>query len=255
MSFSPGQDVTKSATFILPNGDRVDPDPIHVDVVSPSNVIVVDNAVPTRVSLGYFRYTYTLPNDAEYGTWRIEWRGVVNGVPVFGYDEIDVQEFVDVTSDFERLRRMVGERIPVGKTADDTFFSDAEIEDLLIQGNQNFNRAAMFGWLAKMAEFAKLIDRNTSGADMPLSQMYKHAALMFKHYSELAGEDVVAIAGRVVGRAINMREDNSCPRVMTGATAYRTELHNMQARQLMMRDNPDLLEIDASYPQPGQVAT
>lgn len=259
MRFAQGSelDPAPSASFRNYLGILTDPSSVAVDLYDALGDIVVADGIPSHVSVGQFNFPYTLAEDAAQGLWRIVWKAVIDGVPAEPTDEyfeVVASGDIVVTSDFDRLRRMIGERIPVGKTDDDTFFTDEEIGDMLVQASGDFNRAAMFGWLAKMAEFAKLIDRNTSGADLPLSQMYKNAESMFKHYAKLVGEDAAYIMGRVVGRAINLRETNCSP-VMTGSGTYRTELRSTTARRLLMQKAPELLEQDPTYPQSGQVAT
>lgn len=155
----------------------------------------------------------------------------------------------------DRLRRMVGDRIPPGKTDKDTFFTDEELQDMLDMNNDDINAAAAEGWLSKAAEFAKLIDQSRAGNTHKLSQMFKNAEAMAEHYAHFVKGDVDAIVGRVVGRAINLREGPTVERVQVGSATMRLELFNTEARALMHADNPELVEADPSYPQPGQVPT
>lgn len=258
MRYTQGEPATPppSATFRNWQGTLVDPQSVTIDLFDANDVLVVNNGVPTRLSLGLYEYPYEFAEGATLGIWHIVWSAVIDGAAVEGdeYFEVVLAGEITINAVFSRLRRMVGDRIPPGKTDDDTFFSDEEIADLFDQANENLNRAAMFGWFAKMAEFAKLIDRNTSGADLPMSQMYKNAERMFKHYAELAGEDTAAVVGRIVGRAINLRE-TPCTQVMTGSGTYRTELYSTTARRLLLQAEPDLATEDPTYPQVGQVAT
>lgn len=154
-----------------------------------------------------------------------------------------------------RLRRYVGDRIPPGQDDKAAFFSNEEIADLLEEANGNLNRAAMLGWFAKMAEFAKLIDTDISGANRRLSQMWKQADAMFRHYAEIIGVDAEAMIGRVVGRAVNLRETPARPRVMAGSATMRSELAFPEARKVMANSHPETTDEDPSYPEPGAVAT
>jgi hypothetical protein len=119
----------------------------------------------------------------------------------------------------ERLRRMVGERIPPGGDETNTLFLEEEITDLIAAANDDLNVAALAGWYAKMAEFAKLVDAAESGTEKKLSQMFKNAEMMVKHFEEVTGLTAEAIAGRVVGRAVNLREDcrRRRPSALSGA--------------------------------------
>lgn len=159
-----------------------------------------------------------------------------------------------------RLRRMVGDRYPVdavvGSEDAKCFFSDAEITDILLTNNNDINAAALEGWLTKMAEFAKLIDQQRSGTTLKMSQMYKNAASMAEHYGELVGGASAALVGRVVGRAINLRERgtgglipyDTVGEVHTRTSAHRTELHNTEARKILQNSHPDTIDVDPSYP-------
>lgn len=154
-----------------------------------------------------------------------------------------------------RLRRMLGDRVPPGTDDSKCFFSDEEIVDLWDQAGGNLNAAAFQGWLDKMAEFVKLIDTDVSGAARKLSQMFKQAEAMAEHYGGIIGADVQAIVGRVVGRAINLRETTVPPAVMPTSSGFRLEAVNAEAKQVMLNSHPDTADVDPSYPEPGPVAT
>lgn len=159
------------------------------------------------------------------------------------------------TEQIKSLRRKLGDRIPPGEDEGETFFSDAEITELFNDAGEDMNRAAFQGWLDKMAEFVKLIDSDVSGAARKFSQMYRQAEGMARHYGGIVGADVEAIVGRVVGRAINLRETSSLPAVMPVSSGFRSEARNMQARQVMVNSHPDTYEEDPSYPEQGPVPT
>lgn len=158
-------------------------------------------------------------------------------------------------TDRDRVRRMVGDRFPPGGDEGDVFFSNEEIDDLIETAGGDLNLAAYSGWLAKMAEFAKLVDTDISGAQRKFSQMYKNAANMADHYEGLIENASAAVVGRVVGRVVNLRERRTRSPVMTGSGTYRTELGDSEARQIMHNSHPELVEVDETYPEPGKEAT
>jgi hypothetical protein len=89
-------------------------------------------------------------------------------------------------ADFVRL--LTGERIPEGGSEADTFFTNAEVADLLAASLDNVQMAASLGWRAKAAEFAKYIDIDESGSTRKMSQMYRQAVLQADHFEKIAGE-------------------------------------------------------------------
>lgn len=76
-----GGSITLDVRYQDPTG-LVDPTLPQVDVINPSSVVVVNDAVPTRVSLGIYSYTYAVPANAPLGIWSMRWTGVINTVPV-----------------------------------------------------------------------------------------------------------------------------------------------------------------------------
>ena len=159
-----------------------------------------------------------------------------------------------------RLRRMVGDRYPIGAEAGNEdakcFFSDAEITEMLESNNGDFNAAALEGWLSKMAEFAKLVTQERSGTTIRYSDMFKNAEKMANHYGELVGGATTAIVGRVVGRAVNLRERgvgglipyDTVGEVHVRTAAHRSELRSPEARAILQNSHPDTVEEDPTYP-------
>jgi len=88
-------------------------------------------------------------------------------------------------ADSDVLRLYLGERIPAGGTAADTFFSESEITELLDRNTSIFGAAAE-GWGAKAAEFATLVDTSEAGGSEKMSQMHKQSLEMQPHYAALA---------------------------------------------------------------------
>lgn len=238
MSYSPGQSVTKTATFIDSDGDRVDPDPITVDIVGPDNVVVVNDDVPVRVSLGYFTYTYELENDADLGTWRIEWRGKVGLVDVFGYEEFSVVEFVDVETQNDFLRARLGE--PKGEDDEDgsqTFFTDLAIADLLSYASDNMDLATLEGWRRKLARFARLVDVSESGTTRDLTDKFKNAEVMVKYWEKQVGEaeeNRLRGLGRVVGRPVNLGYKESDLSALTPFSGYSEHIREYPTHRLII---------------------
>jgi hypothetical protein len=61
-----------------------------VDILNPSNVVVVNDAALTRESLGQFYYDFTAEPDAPLGAWIARFTGVISGAAVSGDEEFTV---------------------------------------------------------------------------------------------------------------------------------------------------------------------
>lgn len=72
------------------NGVLTDPTTPLVDVLNPSNVAVVTDAVPVRESLGSFYYDFDVPSDAPIGEWTAHWTGTIDSSPLSGSDPFSV---------------------------------------------------------------------------------------------------------------------------------------------------------------------
>ena len=88
----------------------------------------------------------------------------------------------------ERLRLLLGEPIPAGGSDADTYFTDIQITDLLLQGGNVVNRAAYEGWRMKAAHYADLITVTEGNAMRQMSDLYTHAMGMVKHFGAAGPE-------------------------------------------------------------------
>jgi hypothetical protein len=97
-----------------------------------------------------------------------------------------------------KLRLFLSEKIPEGGSDTDTYFSDAEIENILEDANGDTRRAAYIGWQAKAAYYADLVTVSEGNAIRQMSDAYDHAVKMAKLFGD-AGS--VLTAGRTrIGR-------------------------------------------------------
>lgn len=100
----------------------------------------------------------------------------------------------------EKLRALLGERIPSGGSDADTFFSNTEISNLLEDTGGLVRRAAAEGWNMKAAYYADLVSVTEGNASRAASDMLDHALKMVKQFSG-AGDDLTAGRARV-GRIV-----------------------------------------------------
>lgn len=82
----------------------------------------------------------------------------------------------------QRLRALIGESIPAGKTDADTMFSEAEVADLLEEAFGDVNGAAYYGWREKAANYARLVNVNEGNAARELSDLHRQALRMMDRY-------------------------------------------------------------------------
>lgn len=85
-----GGTITLRAEYRDGANNLVDPTNPLLAILNPSAVVVASNLVPTRESLGLYRYAYTVATDAPLGDWTARWTGTINGVPVTGDEEFEV---------------------------------------------------------------------------------------------------------------------------------------------------------------------
>jgi hypothetical protein len=90
-------------------------------------------------------------------------------------------------TDQERVRRLLGESIPEGGSESDTLFTDAEIDDFLLLGGNNLERATYEGWRAKAARLSDLVNITEGNASRAMSDAHKHALDMVKQFARSAG--------------------------------------------------------------------
>jgi hypothetical protein len=100
----------------------------------------------------------------------------------------------------DRLRALLGERIPDGGSAADTYFSTTEIDNMLLEAGDNVRRAAYEGWQIKAAYYADLCNITEGNALRDASDLMDHALAMVKQFS---GSGTSLTAGRTrVGRIV-----------------------------------------------------
>lgn len=86
--------------------------------------------------------------------------------------------------DATSLRAMLGEQIPPGGSAADTMFTDDQITAWL-QGAKSLDEAALFGWRAKLATFAGMVNVTDGAASRELGMLFENAQRMVDMYSDI----------------------------------------------------------------------
>lgn len=89
-------------------------------------------------------------------------------------------------SQIDQLRSDLGEPIPVGGDESDTLFTDEQIQDFLGRGNGSLTSSAFYGWTAKAALLANLVDIARGSSRDSLSQLHKQALAQVELYHRLS---------------------------------------------------------------------
>ena len=108
-------------------------------------------------------------------------------------------------TDAERLRQLLGERIPAGMTAEDTMFSDEEIEAFLAQGAGVVEAAAYYGWQSKAAELSNYVNVIEGNSSREMGELHRQALRMVAQYAGFvpAPGRGKAVVGRIRRPGVN----------------------------------------------------
>jgi hypothetical protein len=101
-----------------------------------------------------------------------------------------------------KLRRKTGESIPEGGSAADTMFSDAALDEVLIEAS-DLNYAIVEVWEAKLAEWAGLVDVTDGAASRRLGSLMENGEARLKYYRGLIASGPAPRSNRTrVGKII-----------------------------------------------------
>lgn len=172
-----GQPLGLTAQFRLSDGSLVDPDGPSITITDADDN-AVELGVPSHVTLGTYSYVFNVSALTDLGTYTARWFGTVGAVESSVAEAFEVVSPADaaVTADVViRLRRLIGERIAIGRTEADTRFTDQEIADTYFLNEEDLNKTLAELWFTKAAILGDFVDMSESGAVRNLSQMAKAA--------------------------------------------------------------------------------
>jgi hypothetical protein len=86
----------------------------------------------------------------------------------------------------ENLRQYLGEPIPLGGDESDTLFTDAQLEQLILDTG-DWEHALNQGWAQKAASYAGLVDTAEGTSKRSLSDLHRHALDMVNLYAPGGG--------------------------------------------------------------------
>lgn len=105
------------------------------------------------------------------------------------------------------LRSYLGDPLTdtLGETIEHPFFTDDQLDDLLVQASDSVDAAAAIGWRQKMAFYASTaINVQADNSTLSREALYKHAKEQLEYYENRAGEpsDITNIRMTVEGSTV-----------------------------------------------------
>lgn len=99
-------------------------------------------------------------------------------------------------TDLEHLRLLIDERIPSGKTEEDTLFTDAELQAILSEANNDLYSATAKLWMIKAGIVEHEIQSYKIGEEsityQKLQERYSKCVELANHYANQAKSNSVA---------------------------------------------------------------
>lgn len=250
MQWSQGSIATFEAAFVTGGGAPLATTDVLVSIHKPDGTAVVEDAVPTLISQGYYTFSWDIPQDQEpvEAGWETHWTGETSGgVELYGEEvwELTALGVVTVNNAVTFLRGRVGDRLRTGLTESDLFFTDEELHTIWIKNGMDMDLATIEGWFIKMAQYAEMVDRVESGAERRMSQKFRNARDIYQSLlkrqddiSVLRGASVVAVP-----QAINLRKDYLDPLGVTvmGLSEFGTSGSGMYVRTYPLKRFPAIL--------------
>lgn len=108
-----------------------------------------------------------------------------------------------------RLRLRTGERLGPNQSDSESMFTDDELMMILADSSDQIDIATLAVWIAKVAEYASLYDREESGSANKMSQLYRQASAEVTRWTGIAGP-ALSVSNRVPvgGKSISWLRDN-----------------------------------------------
>lgn len=217
-----GSPLDLTVQFSLTSGQLVDPDAPHADIIAPDGSVFLADQPVIRLDVGTYKYTFNVPALADLGAWTIRWYGTVNGNTASVAEAFEVvapSQALTTSAIVTRLRRLIGERIPIGKDETATRFTDQEIADTYYTNDEDMNKALAELWFSKAAILGDFVDMQESGAVRNLSQMAKAALAQATKYEAkaLLVDQQWQATYRVPGRTFNPYRDSHSGSRLLGA--------------------------------------
>jgi hypothetical protein len=245
MRWQPGTpDAYMETVFVKEDGSFIDPVTVMARITDSEGTVVLDWTAATRMSLGTFRISFAIAEDAPQGLWNVDWDGTLaDGLHATGSEIFEVETAdVTVTPSPElagsRLRSRLGEsKTDPNGDGSETMFKDEAIFDMIDSANGDIDLATVEGWRRKSAYLQRLVDISESGADRSMSQKFKQAKAMLDYWSKIVVDAAIAsqmaLSGRVVGQVISLREDQA-PVLQTPFSGFSEHIREYPTKRLLI---------------------
>jgi len=200
---------------------------LRADFVVPTNVTAVTLEIrdplgvvfltinPTQVEFNSYQYLWVVPSVAALGIWEARWSGTYAGSTITASEffEVTLPGLVTFPANVKVLRQHVGDRLLAGMSSDDLFFTDSELQTILVKNLNNVAAATIEGWFIKMAQYAELVDHVESGAERRMRQKFVNAREIYKGLVDKSDKDNKErlLSRGIIGKAINLRKDYHDP--------------------------------------------
>jgi hypothetical protein len=202
-----GYPITREAHYVLA-GVLTDPVLPVVTIRDPLGVAAVTDVTPDRVSVGVFRYVFTVPADGLLGAWATEWGGSLGGRALTPVDDpflvlppgaivvpIPVSYTYNPTTPVGQLRLLIDDRdmssisdtLPLERRS--AIFTDDEIQAILDVSGQELMRAAAKALLIIAGNRSLLVQKRTIGkSDIDFGQLRSDLIKLSQEYLTQANE-------------------------------------------------------------------
>jgi hypothetical protein len=212
-----GGTFTGNVIYRLSTGALVDPTSPYVDILDPAGNNVSPHTLLTRSDVGVYHVTFIVPINAPLGDWTMRYFGIISGAEVSSQQTFNVFAAGAVSAinrTVNRLRLLIGEKIPLGGTETDTRYTDDELIAVYYANNEDLTKTVAELWLTKAAMFTELVDVMESGTQRSLSQMARAANAQAAVWEKrvVAYDAAWAATYRVPGKAIKLYTRDCLPR-------------------------------------------
>jgi len=220
MMYARGGVADLRADFVVPT----DVTAVTLEIRDPLGVVFLTVNNPTQVEFNSYQHLWVVPSVAALGIWEARWSGTYGGSTITASEffEVTLPGLVTFPANVKVLRQHVGDRLLAGMSSDDLFYTDQELQTILVKNLNDVAAATIEGWFIKMAQYAELVDHVESGAERRMRQKFVNAREIYKGLVDKSAKDNKErlLSRGIIGKAINLRKDYHDPLGIGGYWPY-----------------------------------